>query len=251
MAATVDGDRVTVWQLATLVLCVFVLAMQFAQIAWSFGEETVQLLTIIDTAVCILFLADFVVQFTRAERRWRYMVTWGWIDLVSSIPAVPVLRWGRSARALRILRVLRTVRVARHVSVFMAQNRARNTFAAVSLGAFVAMVAGALAMLNLESGPEANIQTAGDALWWAFVTITTVGYGDRYPVTVGGRLVAAVLMVVGVGLFGTFTAYVASFFIGDQEDEDAILREVRCLREEVGELRSMVATRASRTEGEP
>ena len=119
----------------------------------------------------------------------------------------------------------------------------RETSEEVALGAFVAMVCGAVSVLNLESGSEANIETASDAMWWAFVTITTVGYGDCYPVTLGGRLVAAVLMVVGVGLFGTFTAYVASFFIGDQEDEDAILREIRCLREEVGELRRTMAAR--------
>lgn len=68
----------------------------------------------------------------------------------------------------------------------------------------------AIAILQVERDPNSNIKTAEDALWWSYVT-TTVGYGDRYPVTTEGRLIASVLMTAGVGLFGTFTAYIASF----------------------------------------
>lgn len=62
----------------------------------------------------------------------------------------------------------------------------------------------------METAPESNIKTAEDAIWWAFVTITTVGYGDRFPVTTEGRIIAALLMTAGVGLFGTFTGFIAS-----------------------------------------
>ena len=76
-------------------------------------------------------------------------------------------------------------------------------------------------MLQVEKDvPGAKIKNAEDALWWAYVTITTVGYGDLYPVTTEGRLIAAVLMTIGVGLFGTFTAYVASWFVSKKIDEE-------------------------------
>ena len=65
-----------------------------------------------------------------------------------------------------------------------------------------------------------NIKTAEDALWWSFVTVTTVGYGDLYPVTTAGRIIAAALMTVGVALFGTFTAYVASWFVQQREEQE-------------------------------
>jgi voltage-gated potassium channel len=58
--------------------------------------------------------------------------------------------------------------------------------------------------------PAANIKTGGDALWWALVSVTTVGYGDRYPVTVGGRFVGAVTLIVGIGLFSTITGFLAT-----------------------------------------
>ncbi|WP_338327313.1 potassium channel family protein [Porphyromonas gingivalis] len=62
-----------------------------------------------------------------------------------------------------------------------------------------------------------NITTAEDAIWWSYVTITTVGYGDKYPVTTEGRIIAMFLMTAGVGLFGTFTAYIASLFVSDNK----------------------------------
>ena len=70
-----------------------------------------------------------------------------------------------------------------------------------------------IAILQVETDPNSNIKTAEDAIWWAYVTITTVGYGDKFPVTTEGRIIAAVLMTVGVGLFGTFTAFLASWFV--------------------------------------
>ena len=77
----------------------------------------------------------------------------------------------------------------------------------------------AIAILQVETDPNSNIKTAEDAIWWAYVTITTVGYGDKFPVTTEGRIIAAALMTVGVGLFGTFTGFIASFFLGDKKEE--------------------------------
>jgi voltage-gated potassium channel len=65
-----------------------------------------------------------------------------------------------------------------------------------------------------------SIKTAEDAIWWALVTVTTVGYGDKLPVTTEGRIIAAFLMVTGVSLFGTFTGFIAAWFIGDKKKEE-------------------------------
>jgi voltage-gated potassium channel len=76
-----------------------------------------------------------------------------------------------------------------------------------------------IAILQVEHAPNSNIKTAEDALWWSYVTITTVGYGDKYPVTTEGRIIAVFLMTIGVGLFGTFTAFLASWFIEETKKE--------------------------------
>lgn len=65
-----------------------------------------------------------------------------------------------------------------------------------------------------------TIHNFGDALWWSIVTVTTVGYGDQYPVSPGGRGVAVVLMLVGIGLIGVLTATVASYFVADKAEQD-------------------------------
>jgi voltage-gated potassium channel len=138
---------------------------------------------------------------------------WGWIDLVSSIPAIGVLRAGRVFRLLRLLRILRAVRSTKLLIAYTFQNRKRGTFSAVAVISVLLVIFSSIAILNVETAPESNIKTAEDAIWWAFVTITTVGYGDRFPVTTEGRIIAALLMTAGVGLFGTFTGFVASWFM--------------------------------------
>lgn len=229
---------VSIWQLVMLFLCVYVLVMLFVQTVFDLPEEVTVLLNRVDNVVCLIFIGDFLVNLATAERKLEYL-KWGWIDLVSSIPNLTILRWGRFARVIRILRILRGVRSTKAIVRFLFQNRARGAFASTMLISFVMVVFGSLAILNCETVPESNIRTASDALWWAFVTITTVGYGDHYPVTELGRVVAAVLITAGVGLFGTFTAYVASFFLEPElrkelekdaeqrADTEALLQELR------------------------
>jgi voltage-gated potassium channel len=91
----------------------------------------------------------------------------------------------------------------------------------VLIAACATLVFGAwLVLLFEENTPGSNIHSYPDALWWAIVTVTTVGYGDRFPITAGGRVVAAILMLVGIGLIGTLTATVASVFIKEHTDSN-------------------------------
>ena len=96
----------------------------------------------------------------------------------------------------------------------------KGTFTAVSIIAVLMILFSSIAILQVEDQPNSNIKSAEDALWWSYVTITTVGYGDKYPVTTEGRLIAAVLMTVGVGLFGTFTGFLASWFVAERKKSE-------------------------------
>src|SRR3954466_8034769 len=101
-----------------LVLCVWALGiLALARFAhWS--AATREILAYADDGICFLFLADFVVSLIRAKRRWHYFITWGWIDLLSSIPSIDLLRWGRTARILRFMRVIRGLKSARALTHF-------------------------------------------------------------------------------------------------------------------------------------
>ena len=219
-----------------LTLSLFALAALAGDAIIALDESARLLLEHVDTAICVLFFLDFLVTLWRSENKARYLVTWGWLDLASSIPMLDILRWGRAARVVRIFRVLRAVRAARILTSFILERRAQSGFFAVALVSIVLVVFASLAILHFERVDNANIQGPDDALWWAVVTITTVGYGDKYPVSPEGRAVAVLLMIAGVGLFGTFSGFVAAWFLGPGEkkhenDLEALRVEIRALRE--------------------
>jgi len=223
------------YQLFMLGLCVYVLVALAADTLLPLDESTLEILNHVDSGVCVIFLADFFFSLIRAEKKLVYL-KWGWVDLISSIPTIELLRVGRLARIARILRLLRGVRATKMLVADILQNRAEGAFAAAALASIILIVFASIAILQCEAVPGANIVTAEDALWWSFVTMTTVGYGDRFPVTTEGHVVAAVLMTAGVGLFGTFTAFVASWFLlpGERSQEgelEAIKRELAEIKE--------------------
>lgn len=232
--------EVTIWQIVMLFLCVYVLGALFVDTVFRLPSDTSALLGQIDNLICLVFIGDFIFNVLTAGNKLRYL-KWGWIDLLSSIPNVQILRWGRAARVIRILRILRGVRSTKLILKILFANRSKGTFASVAMISFVLVVFSSIAILDCETLPESNIKTASDALWWSFVTITTVGYGDFYPTTMLGRIIAAALMTAGVGLFGTFTAYVASFFLqqGEEEEEkreESILSEIKAIRQRLDRL---------------
>jgi voltage-gated potassium channel len=177
--------------------------------------ETVRLIHKFDYAVCFLFFIDFCYRFYKAPSKLAYM-KWGWIDLLSCIPMVDYARFARLFQLIRLIRILRAFKSVRELLQHSFVSRVEGTVVGVATISLLMLVFSAIAILIVEDAPNSNIKTAEDALWWSFVTITTVGYGDYYPVTTAGRLIAALLMFVGVGLFGTFTALVSSWFIGER-----------------------------------
>jgi voltage-gated potassium channel len=182
--------------------------------------EMSKLLHEIDYFICAFFFIDFLIRFYRAKSKWGYM-RWGWIDLLSSIPVFDFFLYGRMFRVFQLLRVLRAIRSIRMLMDFYFKNRVRGAFTSMSIIGILMLIFSAIGILSVERGaPNSNINTAEDALWWAYVTITTVGYGDRFPVTTEGRIIAAALMTVGVGMFGTFTAFIASWFVEKREDDE-------------------------------
>ncbi len=233
-----QSGRVIYLELLVLVLSLYSLGALTAELLLPLASETRLLLRRADDFICAIFLLDFFVHLTLAPSKrefWRI----GWIDLLSSIPEIGWLRWGRVFRVFRILRALRSFAA---VSEHFRADRARSTFVVVGLMSLIAVLFATIAVFELERGlPESNIHSAGDALWWAFATITTIGYGDHYPVTATGRIVAVVLVVFGLSFFGAFTAYVASFFLEkaqlkEETEIHHLIREVRHLREKIEQL---------------
>jgi voltage-gated potassium channel len=211
-------DRPGFLNILIIVLSIYVLIMLVIDLFVVLPDEVSLLIWYIDIGVCGVFLLDFFVRFIRAEAKLQFM-KWGWIDLLASIPILDYARAGRVIRLFRLLRVFKAYRSLREFINQFYSNRAKGTLASVSVVAILTIILSSIAILQFENVPHGNIHTAEDAIWWAYTTITTVGYGDKYPVTTEGRIVAIVLMTVGVGLFGSFTAYVASWFVKGNTSE--------------------------------
>lgn len=224
------------YQLFILALSLYALAALSVDVLSPVSSGTKQILEASDVVVCVFFFADFLYQLATAPDRWRYFRRWGWLDLISSIPMIDAFRIGRLARVVRVLRVLRGIRSTKVLVSFILQRRGESAFLAVALVSLLLVVFGSITVLQFEAGQSGgNIKTAEDALWWAITTITTVGYGDRFPVSTEGRLAAGVLMVAGVGLFGTLSGFIASWFLapaGKHQEE-----EIKLLQAEIERLR--------------
>jgi len=167
-------------------------------------------------AIWVVFAIDLAIRLWLAEHRARWLLRHP-IDVLTV--ALPLLR------PLRILRVF----TAGH-SLLTRRGGLMRTGQAVLMSASILILVGALAVLDAEQGaPGASIVTFPDALWWAMTTVTTVGYGDLYPVTGTGRIVAAALMIVGISVLGVVTASVAAWFVStteaQREDEAAAAKD--------------------------
>ncbi|MBA3552423.1 MAG: potassium channel family protein [Actinobacteria bacterium] len=159
--------------------------------------------------------------------------------LIIVVPFLRPLRIARSARALRLLQAARALSaVARGATAArVVLTRHKLHYALVVAAAVIAGSAVAIAEVE-RSATDSNIRSLSDGLWWAVTTVTTVGYGDRFPVTAVGRGIAVVLMVMGISLFGLLTASLASFFV-ERDAETSVderLLEIRTQLEEVKQL---------------
>jgi len=212
----------------------------------------------------------------RSRPRRAYFVSErGWLDLLGSIPSfsfIPftaLLRLARLSRLARITKLLRG-QAGKDLVLDVLQNRSEYaTFITMLLAGIVLTVASILVLQEEAGAPGANIKTGGDAIWWGIVTITTVGYGDFFPVTFWGRLTAVFVMFSGIGIIGALASILASLLVAPKPSEEptpeerstkmlepeavaapsvddaataAILEELAGLRAEVAALRSSLAS---------
>ena len=191
----------------------------------------------------LLFGIDYVMNLVLARNRRR----WFWRNLLDlAIVVLPVLR------PLRLLRLLSLVRIFHRFAGSAFRGR---VFLYVFCYGTVIVFMAALAVLDAEQNvPGSDIHTFGDALWWACVTITTVGYGDIVPVTFVGRMIAVALMIGGIGIVGTVAATLASWFAqlaGRREEQEERLTRthIDALVAEIAELKAMVAASLAPTPG--
>jgi voltage-gated potassium channel len=180
----------------------------------------------VDTLICMVFLIDFVRSLVKAPRKLEYL-KWGWMDLLGSLPAWPMFRFFRLWRFVRAIRILRRTSMQRLWRTVVERPAGSSLMLLTLFGIVLLGLASYFVLVAEIRDPDANITSSVDAIWWSIVSVTTVGYGDRYPVTESGRIVAIFLMIGGIGLFSVLTSYLSSTFIGAGDEQENELREVR------------------------
>jgi voltage-gated potassium channel len=174
---------------------------------------------IINVPLSVIFLADFGFRLKTAHSRSRYFFKeWGWSDLLASLP-LPQFKILRLTRLFRAGRLMRAHGGRKMLKDFLADRAGSALLVVLFLLLLVVEFGGMFVYLADRSSPDANIKTASDAVWWAYITVTTIGYGDRYPVTNAGRAWALAVAACGVGLFGVLTGYLANAFLSPKEEE--------------------------------
>ncbi|WP_285164303.1 ion transporter [Shewanella goraebulensis] len=204
------------FDLAMMVLSLFsvivVLILTFGKV----DAETRRLLLFIDLSICIIFMSRFFYGLVKASNK-KFYLRHHWIDFVASIPAIEALR---IARVFQILRVIRLIRVSRTLIIPLIKQRKQTTLASLLLAMVFILTTASIVILLVEAGVDgANIETAEQAIWWTLVTISTVGYGDYYPVSTVGHVIGALVIMSGVSFFGVISGYMASVFVAPDESE--------------------------------
>lgn len=182
------------------------------------GDTALELvLSVMNALFSAVFLGDFIYRISTAPSAARYFFRgFGWADLLASLP-FPQFKILRLFRLLRVFRLLRELG-PRTVWATLIHDRANSALMTLLLMGVLVLQFGSITILAVEENAEgANITSASDALWYTLVTISTVGYGDQFPVTNAGRLIGTLIIVVGVGIFGTFTGYLANLFLGPRK----------------------------------
>lgn len=210
------------------------------------NEDIVQVAYQINLLLSLLFFLDFLFRLRTADVKREYLIKqYGWLDLLGSLP----ITGASLARLMRLFRATNALRKigAREVLRQVAANRADTALIVIGICVVFLLEFGAIFILQAESSAlDAEISTADDALWWVLVTISTVGYGDYYPVTEAGRFVAIFVIVAGVGVFGTLSGYLTNSFLGQKEEVDdeeglsnkeELLVEIKQLQQEQVNLR--------------
>jgi voltage-gated potassium channel len=202
-----------------------------------FDTAAQQIALSLDLILSLLFMLDFFYTLATSTDKRAYL-KWGWLDFLGSLPYLPLLRVLRMFRAIRSLRVLRQNSL-RDIQQAIRKRPERTTFFSVALFSIVLVSLSSYAILHTERlSSSGNIQTASDAFWWAIVTITTVGYGDLFPTTNGGRIIAIALMLMGIGIFSALTSYLSTLFINQghkltREYNDDIITRLAAIEEQL------------------
>lgn len=240
------SNNITAFDIATLLLSVIAIAIVSSLFFYPADSQLRALLVNLDTLICSIFILHFIVSAIRSPSIINY-IKQNWIDLVASIPMVEGLRFLRFFHAYKLLRA---VRRQRNIMRSLKDQQVESTIASILFTLLMIILLGSISILLVEQD-QANgqIHSAGEALWWAIVTISTVGYGDFVPVSDAGRVIAGLMILTGVGFFGAVSGLMSALLLHGRSLKNAPLehfireqrKEQHALKKQLNEIQQQLA----------
>lgn len=211
--------RQSLWRdVAIATLAIISAGLLVLELSAELSSAQSQLFFQIDVIVALIFLADFAYELLSAHDKKRYLKG-NWYLLLASVPlSGSVFQALRSVQLLRLLRIVRLyarIKALSERTELVSRHSSRYIF--VALFATIVIFAGAVGFYQVEAGINPGINSFFDAIWWASVTATSVGYGDIFPVTTEGRAVSMVLMFFGLAMLGTIIGIVSNYFLTTEQ----------------------------------
>jgi len=255
-------QKLTTYDLVIGILAIFSIIILIPLYFGNFSSSDQQILTILEDSLCAVFLFDFFRSLRLAPDKLGYFFKGGgWLDLLGSIPlsAFAIFRVARLFRLVRLLRKMTGGELLRILTRHLAQSTLLFTLVVALLLVFTISW---IVLAAEQNAVGANIKNYHEAVWWAFVTITTVGYGDYYPVTGIGQSMAVILMFFGLGIIGVLSSYLATTFLSlqsrrkakvegeNESDEDndedgtsSLEAELAAMKEELAAIKQLLEQR--------
>lgn len=209
-------NKTLIDDVAMILLALLSVSLLILETNSDLSSSQTRILDITDISIASIFLVEWLARFQSADKKAEFFKKYWW-ELLASIP-IPS-DFAQALRALRILRVLRILRLAVRLKRIseISDRLSKHHYAIQILVVFLSITFIASMIFDtFERGFNQNVHNTWDSFWWAMVTATTIGYGDIYPVTNGGRIVAIFLMIFGIGTLGLLTAKIASTIIREE-----------------------------------
>lgn len=174
---------------------------------------------------CFLFIFDFIYRLYLSNNRKKFLRL-SWFDLLLCLPfySLPWLTVGITIRCIKVI-------------IEFILEKIDSAFNSMICFALLLISFATISIMQFETLPECNIKNGYDAIWWSICTITTVGYGDKFPITDGGRIVSVMLMICGIGLFGALVGYISTIFTDKEKNNNNTIDTIEELSEQIEELK--------------
>jgi voltage-gated potassium channel len=232
-----EAQNYSNYDLFIFALTIFSLFILALLIIPGINEAVKNVAFVLDTVICFFFLGDFFRSLHQAPDKRAYL-KWGWIDFLGSLPALPIFRIFRVARLVRIWRIMHRLGF-KEVWHIYKERRSESALWTTILATIILLSASSVLIVEVEeTSPDTAFVDVGDGMWWSFVTVTTVGYGDKVPTTGTGRLIATVLMTLGVALVSVLTSSITSalFLHGSKEQQE----DVKLIRDQLDRIEELL-----------